>query len=136
MVRRYLLDASALYPLVLKLGEGLIRYSNRFAVLDITIYEVGNTIWKEFRRGRIKNVGIVCKLFEEVFNVVHILRPQMPLDKVVELAVSENLTFYDAAYLYVARAHGVKLVTEDSDLQRFSEAINTDQLLKELQAVS
>ncbi|MEM0062105.1 MAG: PIN domain-containing protein [Ignisphaera sp.] len=63
---------------------------------------------------------------------MHITRPQMPLDKVVELATSENLTIYDAAHLYAARAHGIKLVTEDSDLQRFPEAFNTDQLLKEL----
>lgn len=133
MASRYLLDASAIYPLMLRLREELLSYVNRFAVLDLTVYEVGNVIWKEFRRGRIRDPTIVAELFEEIFSSIPVLRPQIGLREVVELAISENLTFYDASYLYAARIYGMKLVTEDSDLLRFPEAINVDQLLKELQ---
>ncbi len=132
MVSRYLLDASAIYPLVLRLREELLSYVDRFAVLDLTVYEVGNVIWKEFRRGRIRDPMIVAKLFEELFNSIPVLRPQIRLREVVKLAISENLTFYDASYLYAARIYRMKIVTEDSDLLRFPESINVDQLLKEL----
>jgi len=62
-----------------------------------------------------------------------VLRLQAHLREVVELATSENLAFYDASYLYAARVHGMKLVTEDNDLQRFPESISIEQLLRELE---
>ena len=46
---KYLLDASALYPLALSLREKLLDYTGLTAVLDPTVYEVGNTVWKEYR---------------------------------------------------------------------------------------
>ena len=40
----------------------------------------------------------------------------------LELALAEEITFYDAVYLYAARKLGTKLVAEDSDLKRRPEA--------------
>ena len=131
---RYLLDASAIYPLVLKLREKLLEYADRLAVLDLTVYEVGNAIWKEARRGRIRSPTIAAKLFEEIFKSLTILKLGAHLREALELAITESLTFYDAAYLYAARVHGLKLVTEDRDLLRFPEALNTDTLIRELEA--
>jgi len=128
----YLLNASAIYPLVLSLGERFVDYTDKFSILDLTIYEVGNTIVKEFRRGRISNLRATVELFNEVFNYVYIVRGKIDISKVAELALSENLTFYDAAYLYIARQLGVKLVTEDRDLLRFPESINVQTLVKHL----
>ena len=133
--KRYLLDASAIYPLVLRLRKGLLRYVDRFAVLDLTVYEVGNVLWKEFRRGRIKRLEPVVTLFEELFSYVEVLRPRIGLGEVVKLAVKEGLTFYDASYLYTARTSGMKLVTEDSDLLKFPESISVNELLHELGVV-
>ena len=134
MFSKYLIDASALYPLVLKLKEELMNYTDRLLVLDLTVYEVGNAIWKEFRRNRIKDLTAVVKLFEEIFSSITIVRPEIELSKVLELAVSEKLTFYEATYLYVARTYGVKLVTEDKELLRYPESINSEQLVKELRS--
>lgn len=131
-VSKYLLDASAIYPLLLKLRENFLLYVDRFVVLDLTVYEVGNTIWKEFRKNRIKDPEAVTKLFEEIFRRVTILRTSSSLYKVVELAIRENITFYEASYLYIARINNLKLVTEDSDLLRYPESIDIEQLLKEL----
>ncbi|WP_338249690.1 type II toxin-antitoxin system VapC family toxin [Pyrodictium abyssi] len=130
---RYLLDASALYPLVLRLRETLLAYTHLFAALDLTVYEVGNVIWKEHRRGRIRDLLVVARLFQEVLGGMQVISLRDRLPEIAELATSESLTFYDASYLYAARAHRMKLVTEDSDLQRFPESISVEQLLKELQ---
>lgn len=129
---RYLLDASAIYPLVLRLEKSLFRYVERFAVLDLTVYEVGNVLWKEFKKGRIRNLEPVVTLFEELFSYVEVLRPRIELGKVIKLVVEEGLTFYDASYLYIARTSGMRLVTEDSDLLKFPESISVDELLREL----
>jgi len=53
-MEKYLLDTSALYPLVLQLREEFLEYTAIFTVLEQAFYEVGNTIWKEYRRGRIR----------------------------------------------------------------------------------
>ncbi len=133
MNTQYLLDASAIYPLILKLRERFLTYADRFAVLNLTIYEVGNALWKEYRLGRIKDISIVAKLFESIFNSVRVLRFEFKFYDVLSLALNENLTFYDASYLYVARAQRMKLVTEDQELLRYSEAISTERLVQELQ---
>lgn len=129
---RYLLDASALYPLVLRLREGLLDHASLFAVLDLTVYEVGNVLWKEHRAGRVRSLQAAAALFQEVFENLTILPLEDGLGEVLELASSEGLTFYDASYLYTARRHGLRLVTEDGDLQAFPESMRLEELLEEL----
>ncbi len=135
MTSRYLLDTSALYPLVRRLRENILYYSDILEVLDLTLYEVGNVIWKEHRKGKIKDPIVVANLFQEILRNIRVARNDTGLDEVVRLAIEENLTFYDAAYLHAARVHGAKLVTEDRDLKRFPEAISVDQLLEELESL-
>jgi len=132
MPKKYLLDASAIYPLLIKLREKVIAHADKFLILDLTIYEVGNAIWKEYRRGKIKDIKSVSELFKQMFNNIHTLSIKNEIEKVLDLAIKENLTFYDASYLQAARTHGVRLVTEDQDLLKFPESINVDRLLEEL----
>jgi predicted nucleic acid-binding protein len=63
---KYLIDASAIYPLILKLREKMFLYEDRFVILDLTIYEVGNVVWKEYQRGKIRDPASVMKMFEEI----------------------------------------------------------------------
>jgi len=103
-----------------------------FAVLDLTFYEVGNVLWKEYRKGRIRDLLMIATLFPETLTGMNIKEVRSKLVEVTKLALKENLTFYDASYLYVAKKHSVKLVTEDKDLKKFPESIDTRELLKEL----
>jgi len=129
---KYLLDASAIYPLTLKLREKLLLHRGLFAVLDLTIYEVGNAIWKGYRRGKILNVLPVAKLFEEVLKDLEKLSIGSVLHEVLDVAAKSNITVYDASYIHVARKHRLKLVTEDEDLLKFPESISVGELLREL----
>ncbi len=117
--------------MVLRLKGDFLKYSDHFAVLDLTFYEVGNVIWKEYRKGNIKDVKTVASFFQEVLNLL----PKMSLDGelvyVERLAVEEGLTFYDASYLYAASSRKLKLVTEDKDLLRFPVSMSVEQLMKE-----
>jgi len=129
---QYLLDASAVYPLLLELGEKFVDYAHRFLVLDLTVYEVGNTLLKEFKRGHISNLRAAAELFDEAFSYVNVVRDYVDIPEILELTINEDLTFYDAAYIYAARRLGVKLVTEDKDLLRFPESINVRTLIEAL----
>ena len=56
-----------------------------------------------------------------------------PLEKVLEVAVERDLTFYDASYAYVAETLGLSLVTRDRELLRKSPAsIDVDTFLARL----
>ena len=131
---RYLLDASALYPLALSLREKLLDYSGLMAVLDLTVYEVGNAVWKECRRGRVRNPRALAAVFAELFNSIETVKLESKaIAEVLELALAEGITFYDAAYLHAARKLGLKLVTEDSNLKRFPEAVSVSELIAKLE---
>ncbi len=132
MSTRYLIDTSALYPLVIKLGENLFDYIERFAILDLTLYEVGNVLWKEKRSGKITNMESAVSFFEELLRNMHKLSIDN-IGEVLNIALEKNLTFYDASYIYVAEKNKLKLVTEDKEiLHNYNKAINVDKLLKEL----
>ncbi len=134
MIPLYLLDASAVYPIILRMKEEAMKFSHIFSVLDLTFYEVGNVLWKEFRRGRLEDWKTVVEMFEEFFSEVGVRR--MPdMGDILELAVNENLTFYDASYLVAARENGMKLVTGDRDLLRFPECMSVEDLVRELKGL-
>jgi len=48
-----------------------LEYTTIFTVLEQAFYEVGNTIWKEYRRSRIRDPIVVAKLFQEILNNIH-----------------------------------------------------------------
>ncbi len=131
---RYLVDASALYPLVLKLREELLDRLPLVAVLDLTVYEVGNAVWKEHRARRVRDPKALAAVFGEVLSGVGVVRVgSEEMGEVLELAVAEGITFYDAAYLYAARKLGLKLVTEDSDLKKYPESLDAEGFIAELE---
>ncbi len=129
---KYLLDTSALYPLVLKVREKLLFYTELFAILDLTIYEIGNVVWREYRKGRITDPVSVSRMFEVVVGSIEKLSINEEVCRVQEIAIENNLTFYDAAYIYVTRKNKLKLVTEDKVLLNLPESIDLNNLLKEL----
>jgi predicted nucleic acid-binding protein len=129
---KFLIDSSALYPLIHRIKENVLLHSDKFAILDLTIYEIGNIIWKEYKRGKIKDPVLVMKMFEEIMRNMKKLSSNQEMLEIFDVAVKNNITFYDASYIYVARKHGLKLVTEDADLLKFPESISLGVLLKEL----
>jgi predicted nucleic acid-binding protein len=110
----------------------MLLHSDKFTILDLTIYEIGNIIWKEYKRGKIKDPVLVMKMFEEIMRNMKKLSSNHEMLEIFDVAVKNNITFYDASYIYVARKHGLKLVTEDADLLKFPESISLGVLLKEL----
>ena len=56
---------------------------------------------------------------------------------VLKIAIDKNITFYDASYIYIAEKMGLKLVSEDDEiLEKYSDAINLEEMLKEIGEIS
>ena len=126
----YLLDASALYGLLAHYHRW-IRHREKLAILHLTVYEVGNALWKEARAGRLpwrETAGALSRVLSSLK-----MLDDPPLEKVLEVAVERDLTFYDASYAYVAETLGLSLVTQDRELLKKSPAaINVDTFLARL----
>lgn len=111
------LDTSALYPLLRKLGKEAASLLPKLLILDLTKYELGNIVWKEYRLGHVKNwkrsieqwSRIVGELSSYSIDAKH-------LKEVEKIAVERDLSFYDASYVYAAEKQNLKLVTEDENL--------------------
>lgn len=74
----------------------------------------------------------LVRVFEEFLNGVERLSVGQGTLEVFDIAVKNGITSYDASYVYVARKMRLKLVTEDSDLLKFPEAVSLKALLEEL----
>ena len=126
----YLLDASALYGLVAHYRRW-VGHREKLAILRLTVYEVGNALWKEARAGRLP-WREAARALSRVLSSLKVL-DDPPLEKVLEVAVERDLTFYDASYAYVAETLGLSLVTQDRELLRKSPAaIDVDTFLVRL----
>jgi predicted nucleic acid-binding protein len=121
--RTYVIDASALYPLLLKLkSPAYVNLLRRIRVLDLTKYEIGNAARYD------KNLQSVPKMMElwgEVLESIEEVRITS-LAEVQKIAVKQGITFYDAAYVHASMSLGTKLITNDREiLQKFpGQSIN------------
>ena len=126
MPGKYLFDASALFLLIQR--DDIISKVDvlrNIHVLHLTIYEVGNVLWKEtYIFKRIKNPYRFVDLVQEILRYINLLNDP-PLSEVLKLSLSRGLTFYDSSYVYVAENIGMTLVTEDKQiLKSTSNAIS------------
>lgn len=123
---KYLLDASALLPLVTKCGRKLIVEASREELFttDLAIYEACNSLWKLSKL--LKTISI-----EDAVNTAIIIRDlaiksvikpinftKLDFSHTIQIAHKEGLTFYDASYITTAKNTEAILVTEDEKLQK------------------
>lgn len=117
-----LFDASAFLNLVLKRGEGAFGLIVDGSLLDLTLYEVGNTVWKLAslrKRLSIEEAEDLLALAEKLATRARMIAHSgLSFAEAIRIAVNENVTFYDAVYVEAARASGMVLVTDDGLLRR------------------
>ena len=109
---RYLLDASALYPMLVR---GIPFNPEECAISTLTEFEIGNTLWIQNKRKELDDPGRIAEIFQEIITELNKVWVDS-IGKVLAIAVERNLTFYDASYAYLAEKEDMKLVTEDADL--------------------
>ena len=115
----FLLDASALLNVIKMFGERGAEIMRGSSIMDLTVYEVGNGVWRLVYMLKEIDYDGGLKLLEAVerlsfrLNVVGI---EERLLKVYDLSIKEGLTFYDAAYISAAQSTGLALVTDDVEL--------------------
>jgi predicted nucleic acid-binding protein len=122
IIDKIVLDASVLVKLivreeysekVLKLIETKIDGKVELFAPSLIIYEIGNVIWRhreidtDSMHEYIKHISSLGIKFMDLAFEEEIL------DETCKLSKSKDLTFYDAAYVSIAKVIGTKLLTAD-----------------------
>jgi len=129
---KYLFDASALLNLVRRLGEESLKILEENYILTLTIYEVGNALWREtrlLRRLTIDEAEAIMRAIITLIKFMQVIEPQDPIE-VLRMSNEIETTFYDAAYVVTALRGGLILVTDDGRLAARMERYR-DMILKE-----
>jgi predicted nucleic acid-binding protein len=135
---KYLLDASAFILLIKKADiDSTVQCLENSLVLDLTFYEVGNAIWKESSLTKFLTPKEAEKLMttaETVLaNINRVTNEAKDFQKILKIAQTEKLSYYDSSYVYSAKEIGLQLVTEDKELRtktrKYVDAITVSALL-------
>ena len=121
----YLLDASALVPLLSDFGKQLIAKAAemRLFTIDLAVYEAGNSLRKLSAVLRLISLGDATEamgvlrdvLAREIIRVARF--SELDLTRVLKMGSEEGVTFYDSSYILTAEGKAAILVTEDRRLR-------------------
>ncbi|MEM3550688.1 MAG: type II toxin-antitoxin system VapC family toxin [Candidatus Bathyarchaeia archaeon] len=123
---KYLLDASALLPLVTKRGRKLIFEASHedLVTTDLALYEACNSLWK--LSTLLKSISLedaidVATTIKDLA-IRGVIKPikftKLDFSNTLKIAHKEGLTFYDASYITNAGKAEATLVTEDEKLKK------------------
>lgn len=123
---KYLLDASALLPLVTRRGKQLIIEASRenLATTDLAIYESCNSLWKLatfLKTLSLEDAVDVATTLKDLItrNVIQPINfAKLDFSHTLNKAYKQRLTFYDTSYITTAEGIEATLVTEDEKLQK------------------
>ena len=123
---KYLLDASALLPLITGRGKQLIVEASHenLVTTDLAIYEACNSLWKLaalLKTMLLEDAVDVATTLKNLVmrNVIQTINlAKLDFSNTLNKAYKERLTFYDASYIAAAERTEAILVTEDEKLRK------------------
>jgi len=129
----FLFDASALYKLltVYKNYTNKIDYDYIY-ILDLTFYEIGNAIWKDYHIfKKINNLIETSEIIYEILKELNVIEnSSLSFIEIIKIAIEKNLTYYDDLYVYASKNFGLILVSEDQDLIEKGNAISVKEFIE------
>lgn len=116
-----LFDTSSFY-LALKTEKS--AFLKEAYLLNLTLYEFGNIIWKEINLRKsltLEEGARILKFSNNLIKSLKIIEPDY--EEVLHLAVILKINFYDASFVQAAKQLKVVLVTEDKTLIKAAQKI-------------
>jgi len=118
----YIIDASVYAPLIITYGKDLIEKLRKIRpiILDLTLYEICNAFWKEhikLHKISKEEAIIACsasKALSRYITLYSII--DLDIDKVMKMAIENDITFYDASYIALAHKLKTSIASEDHDI--------------------
>ena len=114
----FLFDASSIFEAIVR---GNIKVLSGNYTVELARYELNNILWKRARLIGDVTVEDVLKLADivkRVLKLMNIINIDCCEDDILKVAIKLGITFYDAVYVYISKAKGMTLVTEDKKLRK------------------
>ncbi|MCE4599624.1 MAG: type II toxin-antitoxin system VapC family toxin [Desulfurococcales archaeon] len=113
-------DASALLNIIRVLGSEAHPYLKDNYILTLTLYEVGNALWKEAALLNRLSISEALSLLEAIKQACSLLNMVSPINTslALELAHKLKITYYDASYITASHELNAELITDDEKLKR------------------
>lgn len=102
--------------------------------LNLAFYELGNAVWKQVHLYKALTPEEGGEALDALIEVLRKMReaPIEDASAILNIAVGEGLTYYDAAYIHAAIKNGATLVTDDEKLRSIAnkhvETITSEEL--------
>ena len=110
---KYIFDASSIFTAI---REKKIRLLTGNYTLEIARYELGNIVWKDHILQHSiskEEAEKAVKAIRHTLALMEVLQAASNEEAIFEIATELKITFYDAAYVYMAKAKELQLITED-----------------------
>ena len=110
---KYLFDSSAIFKAI---KENKIELLNGSHTIELAKYEPGNTIWKDHvpqAKVSMQEARMIAKAINHTLNTMNLIQTAKAEEETLDTAMKPRITVYDASYAHVAKAEGLKLITED-----------------------
>jgi Predicted nucleic acid-binding protein, contains PIN domain len=131
---KYIIDTSALINIVMKFYKKDLNFINGLIeesiFPDLIFYEIGSYLrkYKEINKVSNNEIKEMTELFNYIIGKAKIEEVRLNYE-ILDLSIKENLSYYDAVYLYLARKYNLILISDDKDLIK-EGAISSDNLLR------
>lgn len=118
----FVVDTSVYVPLILILKSRLrnIIQKYRFHILDLTLYEACNAFWKACTKlkkidDEIASRSCALAIRLSQYLTIHRLL-DMDISDVINIAINNNITVYDASYIALAKQLEMPITSNDKDI--------------------
>ena len=124
----FLFDASAILNAIKQHAENSIFIFKKQYTINLDFYEMGNAVWKLVYREisteeeAFPIINTIKNLWQ-LFNIISLKKED--LNDILQIAIKDSLTFYDASYLYYAIKNKIILVSDDKKLRKTAESYVT-----------
>jgi len=112
--------SSALPNLIRSAGSRAFNYLKGNYILSLTLYEIGNALWRETTLLKRTSISEALSLPKSINNICKIMNTINPHNNllVLKLAHELRITYYDSSYIIVSYELNAGLVTDDENLER------------------
>ena len=80
----------------------------------------GNILWKKdcilHAKVSEQEAKMIAKNIKHILNIMELIEIAGIEEEILDTAIKQKITFYDASYTYFAKAKDLKLITEDTRL--------------------
>ncbi len=126
---KFLFDSSAIFRAI---KENKIEVLTGNYTVELARYELGNIVWKDYAlQAKIseQELKMMAKTIKRTLSIIDIIDAAGSEEEILETAAQLTITFYDASYVYFARAKNLQLITEDKRLiKKITSLINASTL--------